>query len=224
MASRTIVTVYVPNHRLRRKSRTVEDFGSHVQEIIADLKETLEVSDDGIGLAAPQVGVLRRIFVMQLDPNTPVKAYINPEVLSHEDYAYFTEGCLSIPGFNAKVKRPYRIHVRYQDEEGKVHEETLEDLPARCFLHEFDHLNGILFLDRAEEGTILNPDHEEASPEEYEFVITPEEEFLYSYAPDAELKKIGLEDAEADEDFDAADAETDEESADATEPTPDAGA
>lgn len=101
----------------------------------------------GVGLAAPQIGEPYRFFVM--DAGDKVRKVINPEILSTgNSLAEMEEGCLSVPGIHKKVKRPKRIHVRYQNEMGETVEEDLKDYPARVFQHEFDHLNGVLFVDR----------------------------------------------------------------------------
>lgn len=101
----------------------------------------------GVGLAAPQIGVSRRFFVM--DAGDKVRKVINPEILSSgNSTAEMEEGCLSVPGIHKKVRRPKRIQVRYQNETGETIEEELKDYPARVFQHEFDHLNGVLFVDR----------------------------------------------------------------------------
>lgn len=101
----------------------------------------------GVGLAAPQIGVSRRFFVM--DAGDKVRKVINPEILSAgNSTAEMEEGCLSVPGIHKKVRRPRRITVRYQTETGDTVEEELKDFPARVFQHEFDHLDGVLFVDR----------------------------------------------------------------------------
>ncbi len=101
----------------------------------------------GVGLAAPQIGVSRRFFVM--DAGDKVRKVINPEILaSGNAMAEMEEGCLSVPGIHKRVRRPRRITVRYQTETGDTVEEELKDDPARVFQHEFDHLDGVLFVDR----------------------------------------------------------------------------
>lgn len=101
----------------------------------------------GVGLAAPQIGEPFRYFVM--DAGDRVRKVINPEILaSGTSTAEMEEGCLSIPGVHKRVKRPKRISVRYQNESGETVEEELKEYAARVFQHEYDHLNGILFVDR----------------------------------------------------------------------------
>lgn len=101
----------------------------------------------GVGLAAPQVGISQRFFVM--NPGDKLRKVINPEILSTGSaQSEMEEGCLSVPGIHKKVRRPRRISVRYMNEAGETVEEELKDYPARVFQHEFDHLQGILFIDR----------------------------------------------------------------------------
>ncbi len=101
----------------------------------------------GVGLAAPQIGQPFRYFVM--DAGDKVRKVINPEILSFgNSTAEMEEGCLSVPGIHKRVRRPKRITVRYQNESGETVEEELKDYPARVFQHEFDHLDGVLFVDR----------------------------------------------------------------------------
>jgi peptide deformylase len=101
----------------------------------------------GVGLASPQIGVSQRFFVM--DAGGKVRKVINPEILSFgNSTAEMEEGCLSLPGISMRVRRSKRIAVRYQNETGETVREELKDYPARVFQHEFDHLNGILFVDR----------------------------------------------------------------------------
>jgi peptide deformylase len=101
----------------------------------------------GVGLAAPQIGMSRRFFVM--DAGDKVRKVINPEILYFgHSIVEMEEGCISIPGIRKKVRRPKRIVVRYQNETGEIIEEELKNYPARVFQHEFDHLDGVLFVDR----------------------------------------------------------------------------
>ncbi|HJJ47185.1 MAG TPA: peptide deformylase [Methanocorpusculum sp.] len=124
-----------------------------VKEITPELQKTLEEMIPmlsiykGVGLAAPQVGISERFFVMGEGEN--VRKVINPEIIQvGSAMVEMEEGCLSIPGIHKKVRRPRRITVQYQNELGDAVEEELKDFPARVFQHEYDHLNGILFVDR----------------------------------------------------------------------------
>ncbi len=130
---------------LRKKSRPVEKINLRTLRLLDDMKETLKQSG-GVGLAAPQVGVLRRIVLV--DDGEKVLELINPEIVEtkgeQEDY----EGCLSIPGKWGITRRPAYVRVRATDRRGKTFEAEGEGLVARCFCHETDHLEGILFTDK----------------------------------------------------------------------------
>jgi len=145
MAIRDIVTGK-KNPELRKKSREVKTISKHVLTLLDDMKETLHV-EDGVGLAAPQVGVLRRIAIVEYDEE--FYELINPKILkkSQEELTE-EEGCLSVPGVRGKVKRPERITVTYVDRAGNRHKEEKSGLVARVFCHEIDHLDGILFVDK----------------------------------------------------------------------------
>jgi len=145
------------DERLQVKSEPVERMTPELRQLIADMGETMYAAK-GAGLAAPQVAVHQRVFVLdvnQLDDdgkkNQPhrLRVFINPEILSSsDDDAPYVEGCLSIPGVEAEVERPARVRVRYRDEHWTPHEEDAEGLLARVVQHELDHLEGILFVDR----------------------------------------------------------------------------
>ena len=153
MAIRQIVEV--PDPRLRQISSPVEEVTDEIRELVADMFETMYAAP-GIGLAAIQVGVPKRILVIDLqepdeeggeavrDPHV----FINPEILeASEQEVPYTEGCLSVPDQYAEVDRPDRIRARWLDIDGKVREQEIEGLLATCLQHEMDHLNGILFID-----------------------------------------------------------------------------
>lgn len=127
-----------------------EEFNEDLKKLVEDMFETMYASN-GVGLAAPQVDVSKRLFVMDCsggEDETQKLALINPEILHVEGEQYGDEGCLSFPGVYTKVKRELRAIVRYQDINGEVQELDGEDLTARCALHETDHCDGIVFLDR----------------------------------------------------------------------------
>lgn len=147
--------VEVPDARLRLVSKPVEAVDDDTRQLVADMIETM-YDARGIGLAAIQVGVDRRVLVIDLqereeeegEPVRDPRAYINPEVLEvSEETSTYNEGCLSIPEQYADVARPARCRVRWLDEQGGEHEEWLEGLLATCMQHEIDHLNGVLFID-----------------------------------------------------------------------------
>jgi peptide deformylase len=138
-----------PDPVLRARCREVKDFDAALRKLAADMVETMHAAP-GVGLAAPQVGVDRRVAVIDLsvgeDPKQ-VFIVVNPEVVHREGSEVAEEGCLSLPGISDKVDRPTRIRVRAVDLEGKPIEIEAEDWLARAFCHEIDHLNGVLFTD-----------------------------------------------------------------------------
>jgi peptide deformylase len=153
MAIRQIVEV--PDPRLRQISSPVEEVTDEIRELVSDMFETMYAAP-GIGLAAIQVGVPKRVLVIDLqepaeEDGEPVRdphVFINPEILEHSDQDVpYTEGCLSVPDQFAEVDRPDRIRARWLDFDGKVREEEIEGLLATCLQHEMDHLNGVLFID-----------------------------------------------------------------------------
>ena len=146
--------VEVPDPRLRLVSTPVALVDDEVRQLVADMTDTM-YDAHGIGLAAIQIGVARRVVVIDLqvedEEGKPVRdphAYINPEIVSVSDeLSTYNEGCLSIPEHYAEVKRPARARVRWLDTDGATHEEELEGLLATCMQHEIDHCDGVLFTD-----------------------------------------------------------------------------
>ncbi len=142
---------------LRKEAEDITPDYPELKELIAYMFETMYHSD-GVGLAAPQIGKAIRVVVITLDPlkeDFPEyanfnKAYINPHILEFDDSKTesMDEGCLSLPGINEPVRRPTRIHVKYMDEDFNEHDEWVEGFLARVMQHEFDHLDGHLFIDR----------------------------------------------------------------------------
>lgn len=154
MAQRIILTS--EEERLYKHSREVTAFDDRLHQLLDDMAETL-LSQDGVGLAAPQVGVLKRAVLVietNVDEENGEEPYvielINPEIISCEGMQKGTEGCLSIPGEYGIVSRPMKVTVRAQDRYGKEFTVDGEGLTARCFCHEIDHLEGILFTALAE--------------------------------------------------------------------------
>lgn len=138
-----------PDPVLRVKTRRVEAFDARLRKLAADMVETMHVAP-GVGLAAPQVGSEARLAVV--DPSvgerpSELLILVNPEVTRREGLETDTEGCLSLPGINDKVDRPFSISLRAQDLDGKPFELEAEDYLARIICHEVDHLDGILFTD-----------------------------------------------------------------------------
>ncbi|MGH6787607.1 MAG: peptide deformylase [Novosphingobium sp.] len=171
MAIREILEV--PDPRLKTVSDPVTVFDAELKTLVADMFETMYAAP-GIGLAAIQVGVPSRVLVIDLQPDDedaePVpcdhdhdhgghhhhhqptrrepRIFVNPVILDpSEDHAIYSEGCLSVPEIYADVERPARIRARWQDLDGKTHEEDIDGLLATCLQHEMDHLEGILFID-----------------------------------------------------------------------------
>lgn len=149
--------IEAPDPRLRTISTPVESIDDDLQRLIDDMFETM-YDAPGIGLAAIQVGVPKRLLVMDLqEPESeeegaqPVKnprVFINPQILeSSVEIAVYNEGCLSVPEQFAEVERPATIRASWLDREGRIHEQTLDGLLATCLQHEMDHLNGVLFID-----------------------------------------------------------------------------
>jgi peptide deformylase len=139
-----------PDPRLKKKSLPVESVDDGVRQLMDDMLETM-YDAPGIGLAAPQVGVLKRVVVLDIereDTKTGPLFMANPEIIdaSDEDASY-EEGCLSVPEHYSDVVRPAKVTVRYLDREGKTQEIAAEGLLATCLQHEIDHLDGILFID-----------------------------------------------------------------------------
>ena len=167
MTIRTIIEA--PDPRLKITSKPVETFDDDLKTLVADMFETM-YDAAGIGLAAIQVGEPARVLVIDLQPededaepeacdhdghdhhHQPTKKepriFINPEILDPaEDTTTYSEGCLSVPEIYADVERPKTCRVRWQDMDGKAHEEQMDGMMAICIQHEMDHLNGILFID-----------------------------------------------------------------------------
>jgi peptide deformylase len=147
--------VEVPDPRLRQISSPVDEVTDELRELVADMFETMYAAP-GIGLAAIQVGVPKRVLVIDLqepeeeggEPIRDPHVFINPEILeSSEQEVPYTEGCLSVPDQYAEVDRPDRIRARWLDLDGKQHEEVIVGLLATCLQHEMDHLKGVLFID-----------------------------------------------------------------------------
>jgi peptide deformylase len=139
---------------LRGKALDVEQFDEELQKLVEKMVETMIV-EEGVGLAAPQVGVSRRIAVVNPDPYDPDKllTLINPRIISCSDETECVEeGCLSVPGIRGKVERPILIEIEYQDARGGKHCVKVDGLVSRIIQHEMDHLDGVLFVDRLSFG------------------------------------------------------------------------
>ena len=169
MAIREIIEV--PDARLKQVSTPVEVFDQALRDLVTDMLETM-YDAPGIGLAAVQIGVPLRVLVIDLQPDDPdaepeactahgghshahqptrrePRVFINPVLTPvTEDLSVYNEGCLSVPEIYADVTRPAKIHARWQDLDGTMHEAAMDDLLGTCLQHEMDHLEGILFIDR----------------------------------------------------------------------------
>ena len=135
---------------LRKVAEPISEFDEALSELADNMIDTME-ANEGIGLAGPQVNILKRIFVIDLsliDETLEPQAYINPEIRSADGLGTMEEGCLSIPDVRADVDRPFALQVAYQTLSGERVEEAMDDLLARVFQHELDHLDGVLFIDK----------------------------------------------------------------------------
>jgi len=139
--------------KLRKKAFDIDE-GDNFSEMAVNMALTLK-REEGIGLAGPQVAIVKNIFIIDTMPlqedgiELVEKMYINPEIIDYNiETVYYKEGCLSILGINEDVLRPDKIEVRYRDENFDLREEMLDGIVARIFQHEFDHLQGILFIDK----------------------------------------------------------------------------
>ena len=140
MGLRKILTDVEP--ALHKTCKPVEKFDDRLWRLLDDMRETL-LDSGGVGLAAPQIGILRRVVLV--DTGEEILELVNPSLLEIDGEQEGPEGCLSIPGKYGWVKRPYYAKVRAQDREGNWYEAEGEELIARCFCHELDHLDGILY-------------------------------------------------------------------------------
>lgn len=150
---------------LNKVSRPVERFDARLHDLLDDLKETL-TNANGAGLAAPQIGILRRaVIVMEEDGKTAIEL-VNPVILQAEGEETDYEGCLSVPNLYGEVKRPTRVTIRAQDRDGNAFELTREGLVARCFCHETEHLDGHLFTEHVQGRLYTREELEEELEEE----------------------------------------------------------
>lgn len=145
MALRTIITT--GDDRLRKKARPVTDFNERFHDLLDDMYETMQ-KDDGVGLAAPQVGILRRAAV--IDIGEGLVELVNPVITERSGDQYGNEGCLSVPGKYGMVHRPQKVSVEAQDRNGKQIKLEAEGFLAVAVCHELDHLDGVLFIDLAD--------------------------------------------------------------------------
>lgn len=142
-----------PDPVLKKISEPISDFGPQLQSLIKDLSESMD-SEPMAGLSAPQIGVSKRLFIIDIAPDqndgngtNGKEVFINPEIISREGSFTWDEGCMSIPGYRGKVRRDHRVVMRYQNERGEHLEREAFFYLSGCFQHEIDHLNGILWID-----------------------------------------------------------------------------
>lgn len=166
MAIREIITLGHPT--LRQKARKVTKFGPELQKLIDDMVETMREAP-GVGLAAPQINIPERIIVLELpadeEEGLPAElyAFVNPEIVkASRETEKGEEGCLSIPGYIGEVERSVELVVRGQDAYGRPQRIRAHDYLARIFQHEIDHLDGVMFIDKADPATIRKLTAEEA--------------------------------------------------------------
>ena len=145
MALRTILTQGDPI--LNKKAHPVTSFDEKLHDLLDDMRETLTQAE-GLGLAAPQVGILRRV-VLVVNEQDEMLELVNPEIIAQEGEQTGLEGCLSVPGYYGEVTRPMRVKVRAQDRNGSFFEVEGEEVTARCFCHELAHLDGHLYTELA---------------------------------------------------------------------------
>ncbi|WP_139904513.1 peptide deformylase [Clostridium thermarum] len=143
MALRNIRTDH--DEILRKKSKVVDEVNDRIKVLVKDMIETMYAAE-GVGLAAPQVGILKRVAVV--DVGEGVHVFINPEILEKEGACVGLEGCLSLPGRQGEVERPTRVKVKALNENGEEFILEAKDFFARAICHEIDHLDGILFIDK----------------------------------------------------------------------------
>ena len=146
MAIKPIVPI--DNPLLRRKSKRVRQIDGSIQRLIDDMIDAMH-SAHGVGLAAPQVGVLQRVIVIEV-PEQEVVALINPEIIRKAGERLIEEGCLSLPGYRAMIKRAANVTAKGRDREGKERRIKADELLAQALEHEIDHLNGVLYIDYLE--------------------------------------------------------------------------
>ena len=152
---------------LRKKCREVGEVTDRIRMILGDMRETM-LAANGVGLAAPQVGLMRRMFVAMPDPEDPEQIFymVDPEIYETEGVQSGEEGCLSVPGLVGNVDRPQRIKIRAKGFFGEPQDLEFEDFAARVMCHEYDHLDGILYTDKATD--VHEPVYEEPDEEEEE--------------------------------------------------------
>lgn len=149
-----------PDEVLHQVAKEVKKITPNVQKLLTDMAETMYEAE-GVGLAAPQIGILKRVIVVDVGDDNGLIELINPEIVSKDGEQFGPEGCLSIPGYRGDVRRAQTVTVKGLDRNGKEVTYTGSDLLARAFQHEIDHLNGVLYTDIAEHVYEIPPEEEE---------------------------------------------------------------
>ncbi|MBD2770855.1 peptide deformylase [Iningainema tapete] len=149
---------YLGDRALRQPAKRIAKVDDEIRQLVRDMLQTM-YSQDGIGLAAPQVGINKQLIVIDCEPDNPANpplVLINPTIKQFSrEICVAQEGCLSIPGVYLDVKRPVVVEVTYKDENGRPKTLKAGDLLGRCIQHEMDHLNGVVFVDRVENSLVL---------------------------------------------------------------------
>lgn len=148
MAIRTIL--HYPDERLRQKAAPIEAITPDILALVEDMKETMYAAP-GVGLAAPQIGVSLRLFIVDIaadDEPSELRVFINPEIVAKEGKTVWEEGCLSFPGIHEEIERSAKVKVRATDENGQRFELEADELLGVAIQHENDHLDGVLMIDR----------------------------------------------------------------------------
>lgn len=159
------IIVQDPDPILREKSKPVTKFNANLHKLLDDMAETMYHAN-GVGLAAPQIGILKRVIVIDTGDEHGLIEMVNPEIIAREGEQFGPEGCLSIPGINGDVRRAMKVKVRGRDRYGNEFTMEGEGLLARAFQHEVDHLNGVLFTDLAERIYEWQPEEEDEADSE----------------------------------------------------------
>jgi peptide deformylase len=157
MAFRNIRNYKENNTILRKQAKKIENIDNKMLTLLEDMADTM-YQEDGVGLAAPQVGVLKRLVV--IDIGAGLIKLINPEIIEQSGQQQGIEGCLSVPGISGEVVRPQKVRIKAQNETGAYFELEGTDLLARAICHEIDHLNGVLFIDKILPDSIVDNQNE----------------------------------------------------------------
>ena len=157
--------LHLGDEALRKVCKPIPKFDLRLWLLLRDMADTMYKAE-GVGLAAPQVGILRRVVVIDVGDERGLIELVNPEIIASEGEQGDSEGCLSVPGRRGYVVRPSKVTVRAQDRKGKPFEITGEGLLARALCHELDHLDGIMYVDKMDHEIFDSEDKEDQSGEE----------------------------------------------------------